>query len=130
MRLADSVARWEEEHQRLEDLVRTLQIQASSSPAMASKYHAMQTRLRKFEEAGQPAPPPPEQNVRVRLRGGRTGVRAVTMENFSLTGLTKPFDGEIFFGDRVAVLGANGSERATSFDCLGERVCHTQALVG
>lgn len=126
VRLADSVARWEEEHQRLEDLVRTLQIQASSSPAMASKYHAMQTRLRKFEEAGQPAPPPPEQNVRVRLRGGRTGVRAVTMEKFSLTNLTKPFDGEIFFGDRVAVLGANGSGKSHFLRLLGgEGVSHT-----
>jgi ATPase subunit of ABC transporter with duplicated ATPase domains len=125
-RLADLVARWEEEHQRLKDLVRTLQIQASSSPDMASKYRAMQTRLRKFEEAGQPAPPPPEQNVRVRLRGGRTGVRAVTMENFSLTGLTKPFDGEIFFGDRVAVLGANGSGKSHFLRLLGgEDVSHT-----
>ena len=125
-RLADLVSRWEEEHQRLKDLVRTLQIQASSSPDMASKYRAMQTRLRKFEEAGQPAPPPPEQNVRVRLRGGRTGVRAVTMENFALTGLTKPFDGEIFFGDRVAVLGANGSGKSHFLRLLGgEDVAHT-----
>jgi ATPase subunit of ABC transporter with duplicated ATPase domains len=48
------------------------------------------------------------------------------MENFSLTGLTKPFDGEIFFGDRVAVLGANGSGKSHFLRLLGgEDVSHT-----
>ena len=63
---------------RLKDLVRTLQQQAAISPDMASRYHAMQTRLRKFEEAGPPQAPPKAQDVRMRLSGGRTGVRAVT----------------------------------------------------
>jgi hypothetical protein len=56
--------RWEQEHQRLIDLVKTLQVQAAISPDMASKYHAMQTRLRKFEEAGAPEAPPIEQDVK------------------------------------------------------------------
>ena len=48
------------------------------------------------------------------------------MEKFSLTGLTKPFDGEIFFGDRVAVLGANGSGKSHFLRLLGgEGVSHT-----
>ena len=33
--------------------MRTLRDQAASSPDMASRYRAMQTRLRKFEEAGE-----------------------------------------------------------------------------
>ncbi|NDI08257.1 MAG: ABC transporter ATP-binding protein, partial [Actinobacteria bacterium] len=35
-RFAEILLRWEEEHQRLKDLVRTLQVQAASSPDMAS----------------------------------------------------------------------------------------------
>lgn len=125
-RLAELVLRWEEEHQRLKDLVRTLQQQAAISPLMASKYNAMQTRLRKFEEAGPPDAPPPTQNVRMRLRGGRTGTRAVTCEQLVLTGLTSPFDFEIYYGDRVAVLGANGSGKSHFLRLLGgdDRVRH------
>ena len=107
-RFAEVLLRWEQEHQRLIDLVKTLQVQAAISPDMANKYHAMQTRLRKFEEAGAPEAPPIEQDVKVGLRGGRTGLRALTFENVALANLTDPFNFEVFFGDRIAVLGKNG----------------------
>ena len=35
---------------------------------MASRYHAAQTRLRKFEEAGPPPEPPREQDITMRLQ--------------------------------------------------------------
>jgi ATPase subunit of ABC transporter with duplicated ATPase domains len=111
-RLAELLRRWDEEHQRLKDLVRTLQQQAAISPDMASKYKAMQTRLRKYEEAGPPEAPPPPQNVRMRLKGGRTGVRAITCQQLELAGLMQPFDLEVFYGERVAVLGSNGSGKS------------------
>ena len=111
-RFAEVLLRWEQEHERLKELVRTLQIQAKISPDMASKYHAMQTRLKKFQEAGAPEAPPIEQDVKVGLRGGRTGLRALTFENLTLLGLTKPFDFEVFFGDRIAVLGKNGTGKS------------------
>ncbi len=53
---AELLERWQDEHKRLKELVLTMQWQAASSPDMASRYRAMQTRLRKFEEIG---PPPP-----------------------------------------------------------------------
>ncbi len=111
-RFAEVLLRWEQEHQRLKDLVRTLQVQASISPDMASKYHAMQTRLKKFEEIGAPEAPPIEQDVQVGLRGGRTGLRALTFENLKLEGLTQEFNFEVFFGDRIAVLGKNGTGKS------------------
>jgi ATPase subunit of ABC transporter with duplicated ATPase domains len=104
--------RWDEEHARLKALVLRLRQQAANSPDMASRYRAMQTRLRKFEEAGPPPEPPREQEIRMRLRGGRTGVRALTCANLELTGLMKPFDLEVFYGERVAVLGSNGSGKS------------------
>ena len=48
----------------------------------------------------------------MRLRGGRTGKRAVVCERLELTGLMKPFDLEVCYGDRVAVLGSNGSGKS------------------
>jgi ATPase subunit of ABC transporter with duplicated ATPase domains len=118
-RFAEVLLRWEQEHTRLKELVLTLRNQAKSSPDMASKYRAMQTRLRKFEELGAPPAPPIEQNVRVALRGGRTGVRALTFENFALNGLTEPFNFEVFYGDRVAVLGKNGTGKSHFLRLIG-----------
>ncbi|WP_405778042.1 ABC-F family ATP-binding cassette domain-containing protein [Streptomyces sp. NBC_00859] len=118
--------RWEEEHARLKALMLRLRNQAASSPDMASRYHAMQTRFQKFEEAGPPPEPPREQEIRMRLRGGRTGVRAVTCENLELTGLMKPFSLEIFYGERVAVLGSNGSGKSHFLRLLADGpVAHT-----
>ena len=48
----------------------------------------------------------------MRLQGGRTGKRAVVCENLELTGLMKPFDLEVWYGERVAVLGSNGSGKS------------------
>jgi ATPase subunit of ABC transporter with duplicated ATPase domains len=118
--------RWDEEHARLKALVHKLRQQAAISPDMASRYRAMQTRFRKFEEAGPPPEPPREQDIRMQLRGGRTGVRAVTCTGLELSGLMKPFDLEIFYGERVAVLGSNGSGKSHFLRLLaGEDVAHT-----
>jgi len=84
------------------------------------------TRLTKFEEAGPPEESPREQNVRMRLRGGRTGKRAVICEDLELTGLMKPFDLEVWYGERVAVLGSNGSGKSYFLRLLeGENVSHS-----
>src|SRR5882757_10854449 len=104
--------RWDEEHARLKALVHRLRQQAAISPDMASRYRAMQTRFKKFEDAGPPPEPPREQEITMRLKGGRTGVRAVTCKDLELTGLMKPFSLEIFYGERVAVLGSNGSGKS------------------
>ena len=93
---------------------------------MASRYAAAQTRLRKFEEAGPPPEPPRKQDIKMRLHGGRTGIRAVTCAGLGLTGLMKPFGLEVFYGERVAVLGSNGSGKSHFLRLLaGQKVAHT-----
>jgi len=124
-RMAELRRRWDEEHARLRELVRTLQQQAKISPDMASRYRAMCTRLEKFEAAGAPPDKPADQRVTMRLRGGRTGVRAVICEGLELDGLMRPFDAEIYYGERVGVLGANGAGKSHFLRLLGgERVAH------
>ncbi|NUS89717.1 MAG: ABC-F family ATP-binding cassette domain-containing protein [Streptomyces sp.] len=120
--------RWDEQHARLRQLVLTLKQKAAYNSGMASRYQAAMTRLRKFEEAGPPQEPPREQDIRMRLKGGRTGVRAVTCQGLELTGLMKPFDLEVFYGERVAVLGSNGSGKSHFLRLLaGDGVAHTGA---
>ncbi len=104
--------RWDEEHAKIKALVLRLRIKAEYNDGMASQYKAAQTRLRKFEEAGPPTEQPREQQVSMRLRGGRTGKRAVVCENLELTGLMTAFDLEVWYGERIAVLGSNGSGKS------------------
>ena len=111
-RLEELHRRWDEEHIKLKTLVQTLKVKAKFNDGLASRYQAAQTRLRKFEEAGPPSGIPREQQVSMRLRGGRTAKRAIVCEQLELTELTKPFDVEIWFGERVAILGANGSGKS------------------
>ncbi len=111
-RLEELRRRWDEEHQKIKDLVQMLKVKAKFNDGLASRYQAAQTRLRKFEEIGPPQEIPIEQNVKMRLKGGRTGKRAVVCEKLSLTGLVAPFDLEIWFGERIGVLGANGSGKS------------------
>jgi ATPase subunit of ABC transporter with duplicated ATPase domains len=118
-RLDELRRRWDEQHERLKLLVRTLRQKASYNDSMASRYQAAVTRLRRYEEAGPPELAPREQNVRMRLRGGRTGKRAVICENLELTGLMNAFDLEVWYGDRVAVLGSNGSGKSSFLQLLG-----------
>ena len=111
-RLEELRRRWDEEHQKIKDLVQMLKVKAKFNDGLASRYQAAQTRLKKFEEIGPPQEIPIEQNVKMRLKGGRTGKRAVVCEQLSLTGLVEPFDLEIWFGERIGILGANGSGKS------------------
>src|SRR5580698_9085111 len=111
-RLDELRRRWDEEHEKLRQLMLMYKQKAAYNSDMASRYQAAVTRLRKFEEAGPPEVAPREQNVRMRLRGGRTGKRAVICEGLELTGLMRPFDLEVWYGERVAVLGSNGSGKS------------------
>ncbi len=118
-RLDELRRRWDEEHEKLKQLVRTLRQKASYNSDMASRLQAAVTRLGRFEDEGPPELAPREQNVRMRLRGGRTGKRAVICEDLELTGLMHPFDCEVWYGDRVAVLGSNGSGKSSFLRLLG-----------
>ncbi len=104
--------RWDEEHEKLHALMMMYKVKAASNSKMAGRYQAATTRLSKFEQAGPPEAIPLEQRVSMRLQGGRTGKRAVVVEDLELTGLMRPFGTEIWFGDRVGVLGSNGSGKS------------------
>ncbi|KAA1422292.1 ABC-F family ATP-binding cassette domain-containing protein [Mumia zhuanghuii] len=111
-RLEEQRRRWDEEHHKLRELMLMYKNKAAYNSDMAARYRAAQTRLRRFEDAGPPEAVPNDQNVSMRLTGGRTGKRAVVCEGLELTGLMKPFDLEVWYGERVAVLGSNGSGKS------------------
>ena len=117
-RLEEALKRWEEEHAKLRRLMLLYKEKAAYNADMAARYQAARTRLRRFEEAGPPEKVAHEQNVRMRLTGGRTAKRAVVCERLELLtpgegdALMRPFDLEVWYGERVAVLGSNGSGKS------------------
>jgi ATPase subunit of ABC transporter with duplicated ATPase domains len=111
-RLEELRRRWDEEHAKLKDLVVRMRQKASYNADMASALQAAVSRLARFEAVGPPVAAPIEQQVAMRLTGGRTAKRAVVCERLELTGLMRAFDLEIWYGERVAVLGSNGSGKS------------------
>jgi len=129
-RLDELRRRWDEQHEKLKILVANLKVKASANDGFASRYQAAQTRLRKFEQAGPPEERPPAQDFDMRLRGARTGKRAIVCTDLELTGLMRPFDAELWFGDRVAVLGSNGSGKSHFLRLLARGGSDPDATLG
>ncbi len=111
-RLEELRRRWDEEHAKLKALVLMYKTKAAFNDGLASRYQAAKTRLSKFENVGPPQELPLTQKVTMRLAGGRTAKRAVVCTRLELTDLMEPFDLEVFYGERLAVLGANGSGKS------------------
>lgn len=101
-------ALYDDERKRLEDYVKLMRERAKISEAFAPKLKAAETKLRHFVDKHDRPPEMREQQIDVRLRGARTGKRAVICESLEIEGLTDPFDLELWYGERVAVLGGNG----------------------
>lgn len=119
-RLNEVRKQWQDEHAKLRSLVQLYRQKAAYNSDMASRYKAAQTRLSRFEQAGLPEAQPRAQEITMCLNGGRTGKKTVTCEQLELTGLVRPFDFQAWYGDRVAVLGANGSGKSHFLRLLAE----------
>jgi ATPase subunit of ABC transporter with duplicated ATPase domains len=111
-RLARDRSWYDDERQRLVEIVVEMRRRAKISDGFAPKLKAAETRLRHFEERTKPPELVQDQRVDVRLAGGRTGRKALMIEGLSLHGLTDAFDAEIWYGERVAVLGPNGAGKS------------------
>ena len=113
------IAGLEEDHRRFQEqrnaLIGTLREyrrRAQQSDVFGPKVRAAETRLRMFEEKSELVERPPEQKVTIRLGGGRTGTIAARLKQLALPGLVRPFSTEILFGQRVGVIGKNGTGKS------------------
>ncbi len=117
---------YDDEKARLEAIVVEMRRRATISDGFAPRLKAAESRLRQFLESHEQPEVVREQKIDVRLRGARTGRRAIIIERLELDGLTDPFDLEVDFGERVAVLGPNGAGKSHFLRLLAgdESVAH------
>ncbi|MDQ1521455.1 MAG: hypothetical protein QOI55_2528, partial [Actinomycetota bacterium] len=125
-RIDESHRRWREERERLERSLREFRRRAAmGSDVFASRVRATKTKIDRFETTV-PAERVTDQQVSMRLGGDRSGTRVVVCEQLELHGLTDPFDAEVVFGERIAVLGPNGTGKSHFLRLLaGEDVSHS-----
>ena len=108
----DEIRRHAEERARLVRNMKEMKRRAAMNDSNASRARAAETRLRHFDQGDQPRERAADQKIDMRLEGGRTGKRVVMIEELELVDLTFPFSTEIWFGDRVAVVGMNGTGKS------------------
>ncbi|MEO5899555.1 MAG: ATP-binding cassette domain-containing protein [Ilumatobacteraceae bacterium] len=103
---------YEDELRRLEAIVAEMRRRAKISEAFAPRLKAAESRVRQFLAANERPEVAREQKIDMRLGGARSGTRAIVLERLSIDGLTDPFDLEVWYGERLAVLGANGAGKS------------------
>ena len=123
-RLDERHRRFEEKRAQLEAHMKDMKRRAAYNDGLASRAQAAETRLRRFERE-QPPEKAATQDVRMHIDGGRTGKVAFRARGLGIAGIVEPFDAEVVFGERIGVIGPNGTGKSHFLRLLaGDDVVH------
>ncbi len=117
-RLGDAVKRWHEEERRLFRLMKTFKERARYAPDWAKRADATESRWNRFRAGGPPPSPVADQAITVRIRGGDSARIVLDMRSLGISGLLSPFSEEIRFGERIGIIGPNGSGKTALLGVL------------
>ncbi|MEY3053692.1 MAG: ABC-F family ATP-binding cassette domain-containing protein [Ilumatobacteraceae bacterium] len=116
--LGDHLKRWNDEERRLFHHMKIMKQRAAQNFKNATKANAAETRWEKFVAAGPPPPPVPDQRIHVRLRGADAARRVAKIEGVAIDDLFLPFGDEIHHGERLGLIGPNGTGKTHLLDVL------------
>jgi ATPase subunit of ABC transporter with duplicated ATPase domains len=128
--LGDDLERWKQEERRLFRHMKIMKQRAAVNFKNASKANAAETRWERFVAGGPPPPPVPDQHIRVRLRGADSARRVVAMRELAVDDLFLPFDHEIHFGERVGLIGPNGTGKSHLLRALAGELPPSNGTIG
>jgi ATPase subunit of ABC transporter with duplicated ATPase domains len=128
--LGDALTRWREEERRLYRYFKLLKERAKYAPGNAKRADAAQTRWQRFVDAGPPPPPITDHQIQPSLRGADSARRVLDLRGVGLPGIMSTFSDEVHFGERLGLIGRNGSGKTHLMRLLaGEQVEHSGAVV-
>ncbi len=107
--LGNALKRWNDEERRLHAHMKVMKTRAAQNFKNATKANAAETRWEKFVAAGPPPPPVNDQNIHVNLRGADSARRVLVLKDVSVADLFFPFSDEVHFGERLGLIGPNGT---------------------
>ena len=110
--MGDDLKRWNDEERRLFHHMKIMKQRAAQNFKNATKANAAETRWEKFVALGPPPPPVADQQIHVRLRGADAARRVAKLENLSVGSLFFPFSDEVYHGERVGLIGPNGTGKS------------------
>lgn len=117
---------YKDEHDRLNAMMKEFKRRAALNPKFATRAKSVESRIQRFERDNAPPERASEQKIRMRLGGGRTGKIALRIEGLGFPGLVEPFSTELYFGQRVGILGPNGTGKSHFVKLLaGAPIRHT-----
>jgi ATPase subunit of ABC transporter with duplicated ATPase domains len=127
--LGDRLDQWKREERRLFQYYKIMKQRAAISDANAKRADAAETRWRRFVELGPPPAPVKDQQIKVRIPGADSARIVVRLRDVAIDGLVRPFEDEIHFGERVGLIGPNGSGKTHLIRLLaGEEIPHEGEL--
>ena len=116
--MGDDLKRWNDEERRLFHHMKMMKQRAAQNFKNATKANGAETRWEKFVKAGPPPPPVADQQIFVRFTGADSARRVVKFEGVAVGGLFMPFSDEIHFGERVGLIGPNGTGKTHLLNAL------------
>jgi ATPase subunit of ABC transporter with duplicated ATPase domains len=125
--MGDDLKRWNDEERRLFHHMKIMKQRAAQNFKNATKANGAETRWEKFVKAGPPPPPVADQQIFVRFTGADSARRVVKFESVAVGDLFMPFSDEIHFGERVGLIGPNGTGKTHLLNALDGK---SEALAG
>jgi len=125
--LGDDLKRWNDEERRLFHHMKIMKQRAAQNFKNATKANGAETRWEKFVKAGPPPPPVADQQIYVRFRGADSARRVVKFEAVAIGELFMPFSDEVHFGERLGLIGPNGTGKTHLLNALNGK---SEGLIG
>ena len=120
--LGDALKRWTDEERRLFAHMKVMKTRAAQNFKNATKANAAETRWEKFVAIGPPPPPVPDQQIYVSLRGADSARRVAKLEQVAIGDLFFPFSDEVHFGERLGLIGPNGTGKSHLLGALAGKI--------